>query len=89
MKAIEILRKIYLYDELPGHALIVDSQFFEREKEEHFASFFYSGKEPKENHRYLVIYYLRYFHFLHSIYGELFAEYGYENDRFYVWEIEE
>lgn len=89
MKASEILRKICVYDELPGHALIVDSKYLEREKKEHFASFFYTGKEPKENTKYLIVHYLRYFRFLNFIFGELFAEYGYDNDRFYVWEIEE
>lgn len=89
MKAIEILRKIFLYQELPGHALIVDSKYFEREQNDHFASFFYTGKEPKENTKYLVVHFLRYFHSLNTIYGELFAEFGYDNDRFYVWELEE
>jgi hypothetical protein len=89
MKAIEILRKIYLYEELPGQALIVDSKYFEREQKEHFGSFFYLGEAPKENRRYLVVSYLRIFQSLYTIFGELFAEYGYENDRFYVWEIEE
>lgn len=89
MKAIEILRKIYLYEELPGHAMIVDSKFIENEHDEHFGSFFYSGKSLKENRRYLVVYYMKFFHSLCSLYGELYAEFGYDNDRFYVWEIEE
>ena len=89
MKANEILRKIYLYEELPGHALIADSYFIEREKEAHFASFFYTGKEFKKNTAYLVVHFSRYFSTLRHIFGEVFAEYGYDNERFYVWEIEE
>ena len=88
MKAIDILKKVTLNDQLPGDPYFHSGAYVKLEMQAHFESAWYRGKSLEIEGNYLVVDVERYCNHLSKMYGNFIAEYGFDDEHFVIFEIE-
>lgn len=88
MNAFQILRKTSIFGNLPGQALIVSGFEINDLSKTQSDSFWYRGKEYKDDDEFLRVSDIYYCENLLSCYGEVFAMFGYDQFSYYLFKIE-
>jgi hypothetical protein len=88
MKAIEVLQKITEYSCLPCFAKFVNCKAIDELQGLHQDDFEYSGRPMREDRYYLSIHCVYVCNTTESIFGEPHADYTYDNNTYFIYEIE-
>lgn len=88
MKAITILQRITEYDYLQCQAKFVSLQIVDVLKEKHKDDFEYEGRPMRDDKYYLSIHCVYVSNMTELIFGEPHADYTFENNTYFLYEIE-
>jgi hypothetical protein len=88
MKAITVLQRIIEHDYLPCHAEFVSRQVVDGLREKHQDDFDYSGRPMRDDRYYLSIHCVYVSNMTEWIFGEPHADYTFENNTYFLYEIE-